>query len=208
MVILGFKPQQLGQVAPALAPWITSKSLIVSLLAGAEVASLRRRFPHGTIVRAMPNLAVSIRRGAVALHSDGIDDPLRKQVSDLFSALGLAMWTDSEKTLGSIGSLAGSGPAYAARFIDALAAAGVRQGLPQELAATLARETVLGTAWMAASSGEPMEAIARRVASPNGTTEQGLAVLDKDRALDRLIADALEAAAERGRSLAEEARVA
>ena len=208
MVILGFKPQQLGEVVPELAPWLTSKTMIVSLLAGVEVASLRRRFPRGTIVRVMPNLAVAVRRGVVALHADGIDEALHKQLSDLFSALGFAMWTDSELTLAAIGSLAGSGPAYAARFIDALAAAGVSLGLPQDLATTLARETVLGTAWMAASTGEPMEAIARRVASPNGTTEAGLSVLDKDETLQRLIAETLEAAAERGRSLAEAARVA
>jgi pyrroline-5-carboxylate reductase len=207
IVILGFKPQQLDEVAVELGPWITSKTIIVSLLAGVEVASLRQRFARGTIVRASPNLPVSIRRGVVALHSDAIDEAGRKQLSDLFSALGYAMWTDSEKTLSAIGSLAGAGPAYVARFIDALASAGASLGLPEEMAATIARETVLGTAWMAASSGEPMDAIARRVASPNGTTEAGLAVLDRDAAIYRLIGETIEAAAERGRSLAEAARL-
>lgn len=207
LVILGFKPQQLDQVAPELAPWITSRTVIVSILAGAEAASLRRRFGRGTIVRAMPNLPVSVRRGVVALYSEDIDDPLRKQVGDLFSALGFAMWTDNERTYGAIGSIAGSGPAYVARFVAALAKAGESLGLPEGLSLTLARETVLGTGWMAASSGEAMDAIARRVASPNGTTEAGLAVLDEDGALEQLIAQTIEAASERGRSLAEEARL-
>lgn len=207
MVFLGFKPQQLDSVAPELAPWITSKPVIVSLLAGVEVASLRRRFARGTIVRAAPNLAVAIRRGVVALHSEDVDAALHKRVSDLFSALGFAMWTDSEATLAAIGSVAGAGPAYVARFIDALAKAGVGLGLPQEMAATIARETVLGTAWMAASSGEAMDAIARRVASPSGTTEAGLAVLDRDGGIKQLMAKTIEAAAERGRSLAEAARL-
>ena len=207
MMILGFKPQQLDGVAPELAPWITSRTVIVSLLAGVELASLRQRFGRGTIVRTIPNLPVSSRRGVIPLHSDQIDEVLRKQLSELFSALGFAMWTDSEKALGSIGAIAGSGPAYVARFIDALASAGVGLGLPEELSVTIARETVLGTGWMAASSGEAMDALARRVASPNGTTEAGLAVLDADRALERLIRETIEAAAERGRSLAEEARL-
>lgn len=207
MVILGFKPQQLDEVAYDLAPWVTSKTIVVSLLAGVEVASLRKRFAKGILVRAMPNLPVSIRRGVVALHSDGIEEALHKTLSDLFAALGYAMWTDSEKVLGAIGSVAGSGPAYAARFIDALAAAGVRQSLPEALSATIARETVLGTAWMAASSGETMDGLARRVASPAGTTEAGLAVLDKDGAIDALIDQTLEAAAERGRLLAQAARL-
>ena len=80
------------------------------------------------------------------------------------------------------------------------------RGLPQQLAATIALETVLGTSWMAAASGEPMDEVARRVASPNGTTEAGLAVLDRDGVLDALIGVAIEAAARRGAELAEEAR--
>lgn len=207
MVILGFKPQQLDEVARDLAPWVTSKTLVVSLLAGVEVASLRKRLPKGGIVRAMPNLPVSIRRGVVALHSVDIDEPLRKTVSDLFAALGYAMWTESEAALDGIGNVAGSGPAYVARFIDALAAAAVKQGLPEALSATIARETVLGTAWMAASSGETMDALARRVASPNGTTEAGLAVLDRDGGIERLLDQTFEAAAARDRSLAEAARL-
>jgi pyrroline-5-carboxylate reductase len=207
MVILGFKPQQLDEVTPDLLPWLTSKTVIVSMLAGVEVESLRRRLARGTIVRITPNLPVSIRRGVVALYSDKIDESLRKQVGDLFAALGFAMWTDSESKLAAIGSIAGAGPAYVARFIAALTNAGKGLGLPDELAATIARETVLGTAWMAASSGEGMDAVARRVASPNGTTEAGLKVLDADSALDGLVGGAIEAASERGRSLAEAARL-
>ncbi len=207
MIILGFKPQQLDAVAPELAPWVTSGTVIVSLLAGVEVASLRQRFARGTLVRVVPNLPVAIRRGVIALYADGLDDPLRKQLSDLFSALGFAMWTDSEKALAAIGSVAGAGPAYVARFIAALAKAGVSLGLPEEMATTIARETVLGTGWMAASSGEAMDSLARRVASPNGTTEAGLAVLDLEQALERLIGATIEAAATRGRSLAEAARL-
>jgi pyrroline-5-carboxylate reductase len=71
---------------------------------------------------------------------------------------------------------------------------------------TIARETVLGTAWMAAATGESMDGIARRVASPNGTTEAGLAVLDRDDVLDQLVAVTIDAAARRSRELAEEAK--
>jgi pyrroline-5-carboxylate reductase len=102
--------------------------------------------------------------------------------------------------------LAGAGPAYVARFIAALAKAGTARGLEPMVAETLARETVLGTAWLAASSGESMEALAGRVASPNGTTEAGLAVLDRDAVLDQLIAVTIDAAARRGAEIAAEAR--
>jgi pyrroline-5-carboxylate reductase len=151
----------------------------------------------------MPNLPVQIRRGVIGLYSDDADDALRLQLSGLAAALGYAMWTSSEAAFGAIGSVAGAGPAYVARFIAALAKAGVRRGLPENLAASIAVETALGTAWMAAASRETMDAVVGRVASPSGTTEAGLAVLDPH--LDNLIAATIDAAGRRGAQLAEEA---
>jgi pyrroline-5-carboxylate reductase len=166
---------------------------------------LRARFPGaGAIIRAMPNLPIAIRRGVTALYSGDADDGLKQQIGDLFVALGWAMWTANEGKLAAIGSVAGAGPAYVARFVDALAKAGEARGLSPETAATIALETVLGTSWMAATTGEAMDSVVKRVASPNGTTEAGLAVLDK--ALDDLIGVTIEAAARRGGELAEEAK--
>jgi pyrroline-5-carboxylate reductase len=207
MVLLGIKPQKLDEVAPELARWVTSKTVIVSILAGVEAATLRARFRNAkAIVRAMPNLPVAVRRGVVALYSEDADEALRSQLSQLFLVLGFVPWTASEAEFAGIGSVAGAGPAYVARFIDALAKAGMARGLDEGLARTVALETVLGTGWMAAATQEDMESIARRVASPNGTTEAGLAVLDRDNVFDSLIAVTIEAAARRGAELAEEAR--
>jgi pyrroline-5-carboxylate reductase len=208
LVVLGVKPQKLDEVAGQLRPWLTSKATLVSILAGVELASLRKRFPGaGDMVRAMPNLPVAVRRGVVALYSDSLDLKLEKQLGELFVQLGYALWVDDEAKLAAVGSVAGAGPAYVARFIAALAKAGEARGLSREMAATAALETVLGTAWMAAASGQTMDEIARRVASPNGTTEAGLAVLDGDAVLDQLVALTIDAAARRGAELAEEARV-
>jgi pyrroline-5-carboxylate reductase len=207
LIVLAFKPQKLDAVVPELKPWLTSRAAIVSILAGAEAASLKARFPGaGAIVRAMPSLPVAIRRGVTALYSEDVDGALKAQIGDLFVALGWAMWTADEDKLAAIGSVAGAGPAYVARFVDALAKAGEARGLSRETAATIALETVLGTAWMAATNGESMDSVVKRVASPNGTTEAGLAVLD--RALDDLIGMTIDSAARRGAELAEEARSA
>jgi pyrroline-5-carboxylate reductase len=84
----------------------------------------------------------------------------------------------------------------------------MKRGLTEEIAATLALETVLGTAWMASTRNESMDSIARRVASPKGTTEAGLAVLDHDHVLDQLVELTIDAAARRGAELAEEAKSA
>ena len=209
VVVLAFKPQKLDEIAPELRKWLSAKTIVVSLLAGVEAKSLRRRFPGvGAVVRAMPNLPVAIRRGVVGLYSADIDEPNEKQLGDLFSALGFAMWMADEAKLAALGSVAGAGPAYVARFIDALSKAGQKRGLSEEIASIIARETVFGTAWLAAASGEDMASIARRVASPKGTTEAGLAVLDREHVLDELIAVTIEAAARRGAELAQEARAA
>ena len=207
IVILGFKPQKLDEIAPALAPRLSAQTVVISILAGVEAQSLRSRFPGAAaIVRAMPNLPVAVRRGVIGLHSDDADDLLRQQLRQLFSVLGMVAWTATEAELAAIGSVAGAGPAYVARVIAALAKAGVRRGLDPDISATVALETVLGTGWMAAASGQSMDAIAKRVASPNGTTEAGLAMLDRDGVLDALIGVAIEAAARRGAELAADAR--
>src|SRR4051794_40943763 len=125
LVVLAVKPQKLDEVAPQLKPWITGRTTVLSLLAGVEVASLRQRFTAaGAIVRAMPNLSVAIRRGVTALYTDATDEALKRQLGDLFVALGWAMWTADEARLAAIGSVAGAGPAYVARFVAALAKAG------------------------------------------------------------------------------------
>ncbi len=200
LVLLGVKPQKLDEVAPELAKRLNSNSILVSILAGVEIASLRARFPDaGQIVRAMPNLPVSENRGVVALcGGDGAID-------SLFGELGTVVRTESEAELAAIGSLAGAGPAYVARFVAALAKAGVERGLEPALSDRIALETVLGTAAMASARDEAMDSIAIRVASPNGTTQAGLEILDRD--LDQLIGRTLEAASRRGQQLAAAARI-
>lgn len=206
--VLGFKPQMLRTVAPDLAPRLTSETVLVSMLAGVEAGTLRALFPGvQSVVRIMPNLPVGERRGVTALFSHDAEADLRQRMKGVFGLLGLAVWTESEAELAAIGSLAGAGPAYVARFIAALAKVGEERGLAPDLSARIALETVLGTALMAKARGESMDDVARRVASPKGTTEAGLAVLDKDDALIRLIAETIAAAARRGAQLADEARL-
>jgi pyrroline-5-carboxylate reductase len=207
LMVLAFKPQRLAEIAPQLRPHLRGDTVVVSLLAGVELATLRSHFPvAGGFVRAMPNLPVAVRRGVTGLYGDVGDQQLKQQIGDLFVALGFAMWMTDEQKLAALGSVAGAGPAYVARFIAALTKAGVKRGLTEEIASILALETVLGTAWMAATKGESMDSIAKRVASPRGTTEAGLAVLDHDDVLAQLIAVTIDAASRRGAEMAEEAK--
>jgi pyrroline-5-carboxylate reductase len=204
--MLGVKPQKLDEVAPGLAPHVGDGTILVSLLAGVTAATLRARFPGArAIIRAMPNLPVAQRQGVTALYSEDDDREARGLVEELIAALGLAPWCADESAFSAIGAVAGSGPAYVARFAAALARGGEALGLDPDLARAVADRTLVGTAAMAAATGEAMGDIARRVASPNGTTEQGLAVLDSPDGLQSLVDRMLAAAISRGRELAEAA---
>ena len=207
IVLLAMKPYQLDAVAPALAPILDPRTLLVSILAGVELASLRARFAAPrTILRAMPNLPVRLGKGVVNLCGEGADPTARALASGLMAALGHAEWFDDESLFALAGHLTGAGPAFLFRFIDALAAAGEGLGLPYDQAARLAMRMVEGAAALAALSPDDPETLARRVASPGGTTEAGLKVLDEDRALAGLMLRTLEASRLRGIEMALAAR--
>jgi pyrroline-5-carboxylate reductase len=205
-VMLGFKPQKLDEVAPDLAPHVGPDTVLVSMLAGVTAKSLRDRFPEAkAIIRIMPNLPVAQVQGVTAIYSaDGGPDELG-EVRQLMASLGMIAWCEAEEELGVIGAVAAAGVAYVARFGAALAKAGEALGLRPTLARLVAEQTLIGTGAFAAATGSHMDEIARRVASPKGTTEQGLAVLDAAEGLPTLVDRTLKAAIRRGQELAEEA---
>jgi pyrroline-5-carboxylate reductase len=207
LILLGVKPQKLDEVAPVLAPALDPHSIIVSILAGIELASLTVRFPAcPRIIRAMPNTPVRLRKGAIALHANGADKAACDIVEKLMRPLGLVEWIEQEQLLDAVTALSGSGPAFLFRFIDALAQAGAAVGLPADQAARLALATVEGSSALAASSEEGPGALAERVASPGGSTRKGLDVLDQNDRLVDLLIDTLKAAVERNQEIAAEAR--
>jgi pyrroline-5-carboxylate reductase len=205
-ILLGVKPQLLAQVAPQVAPLAGPGTSLLSLLAGVELATLAEAFPAAAAqVRVMPNLAVELGKAPVALTERGLDDGGRAALVALMAPLGTPEWVE-EGTFDLVTALAGSGPGFVYRFIDALAAAAAELGLPREQADRLALAMVDGAAALAAASPHGPGELARRVASPGGMTQEGLAVLDRDDALVALLAETLRAARDRGAQLAEEAR--
>ena len=206
-VLLGVKPQLLGEVAPSLAPLCGPGTIVLSILAGVEVGSVAGLVPQARgIVRIMPNLAAALGKSPVALFARGLDEAGRSAVSALMAPLGIPEWLADEGLFDAVTALVGSGPAFIYRFIDALAAAGAALGLEERQAERLALAMAEGAALLAATSPDSPGALARKVASPGGTTEAGLRVLDADRAIARLVEATLRAAAERGAQLAEAAR--
>jgi pyrroline-5-carboxylate reductase len=207
LVLLAVKPQKLAEVAPGLARLLDPATILVSILAGIELATLHRLFPAPrAVVKAMPNTPVALRKGVVGLYSDSPDAQARTIVERLMSALGHAEWFEDEAAFALAGHLTAASPAFLFRFLDSLAQAATELGLPRERAARLAALMAEGAAALAAHSSEDPAALARRVASPGGTTEAGLEVLDASDGLNPLLRRALEASRRRGVELAEAAK--
>lgn len=204
ILLLGVKPQQVNEVAPVVAA--AQPALVVSILAGVEIATLAALIPEVPIVRAMPNLPVAIGKGVTTLYADEAGSTNARQVADLMAPLGLVEWIDDEGQFDATTALAGCGPAFVFRFVDALAAAGEALGMDSDRASRLALMTMAGAAAMAAAADAPPGVLADRVASPKGSTREGLDVLDRHGALLALMRKTLAAAAERNRQMAAEAR--
>ncbi|GMN13183.1 pyrroline-5-carboxylate reductase family protein [Altererythrobacter sp. MTPC7] len=206
-VLLGVKPDALGVVAPHVRKVAGRDTAVLSVLGGVDLATLRAAFPAaGSVVRFMPNLACAINKSPNALIAEGLDGAGRDNVTALAAALGTAEWLEDEAQFDLVTALAGSGPGFAYRFIDALAKAGHRLGLDAGQAERLATAMVEGAAALAAGSDRSPGELARRVASPGGMTQRGLDVLDEGDALVRLLEKTLGATRDRGAELAEQAR--
>lgn len=204
VIVLAVKPQLLDAVAPSLKQ--VRPALLLSILAGVEEAALAQRIPADSIVRAMPNLPVAIGKGVTALHAATSTQGARDTAEALVAPLGHVEWIGDEAMFDAVTALSGCGPGFVFRFIDALAAAGTALGLPADQAARLALATVEGSAAMAAGAGESPAVLADRVASPGGSTREGLNVLDRDGALQSLLKATLSASRDRNAELAAAAR--
>lgn len=203
-ILLGVKPQILDKVAPTVIPAATENTVVMSILAGVTLDRLSALFPAASgIVRIMPNLAVSIGKSPVALAGAGIDDSQREAIAALMQPLGTPEWVAQDQ-FDLITALAGSGPAYVYRFIDSLGSGAAALGLDPKQAGRLAVAMVEGAAQLAAASAESPGELAKRVASPGGTTEAGLNVLDQDDAMARLIEATLRAARDRSAQMGRE----
>jgi pyrroline-5-carboxylate reductase len=197
LIFLAVKPQQMADVATGLRGKIGPKTLVVSIAAGVRLASLAKWFGQDLrIVRVMPNTPCLIGQGvcAYSLGERATPDD-GALVGRLLASLGSA-WQVEEKLLDAVTGLAGSGPAFVYVIVEALGDAGVRMGLPRNMAAAMAAQTVRGAAGMVLATDEHPAVLKDRVASPGGTTIAGLQALESGGVRAALMA-AVEAAARR-----------
>jgi len=205
VVVLAVKP---GVVAPVLAALVervgaaAAQPLWVSIAAGISLTRLAALLPAGArVVRAMPNTPALVRAGATAFAANAAATATDRAVAGaLFESVGTVWEAPDERLLDAVTGLSGSGPAYVFVFLEALADAGVRAGLPRDVAHRLACQTTFGAAKLALESGLHPGQLKDRVTSPGGTTIAGLARLEAG-GLRAAIHDAVEAAARRSREL-------
>jgi pyrroline-5-carboxylate reductase len=205
VVVVAVKPPLVGRVLAALrkdAGAGLARPLWVSIVAGASLAKLGAELPAGArVVRAMPNTPALVRAGATAFVANAAATATDRAVAQaLFESVGLTWEAPDEGLLDAVTGLSGSGPGYVFVFLEALADAGVRAGLPREAAHRLACQTVLGSARLALESGLHPGQLKDRVTSPGGTTIAGLARLEAG-GLRAAVLDAVEAATRRSREL-------
>jgi len=207
VAIVALKPGVVREVLPGLAEAIGEDRLVVSIAAGISLAELESMLAPGTrVVRVMPNLACTVGRGASAF---SLGSAAREADGDLVSQILVTVGISfllPEKLLNVVTGLSGSGPAYAAVVIEALADGGVLGGLPRDVAVKLAAQTVLGAALLineaeqGGKRGMHPAQLKDMVASPGGTTIEGLRVLEQYRLRAALI-DAVEAATRKAEEL-------
>lgn len=204
-IMLGMKPQQLGEVAGDLASVVTDGTHLLSILAGVSLADLAARFPEAKAqVRILPNLAARIGAGVSAVASLGDAD--KAAITSLLKPLGTVVALADDSTMDLVTAFTGSGPAFIFRLIESYAAAGERLGLSADDALRLAIATFGGSTALLENSGEKPGVLAAQVASKGGTTQAGLDVLDEGGQLVALMTNVLRAARDRGRELADIAR--
>lgn len=200
-VLFAVKPQVIDTIVAHYADDIGPATLVVSIAAGITTARLEALLAPGTpVVRVMPNTPAMVGQGMAVVSGGGSATSTHvERARALFEAVGEAVVLD-EVSQDAATAISGSGPAYVALFVDALAEAGAAHGLDRTTAERLAVQTFKGTAALLEASGmSPLELIAG-VSSPGGTTVAALQVLD-DRDIREIVASAVEAAVRRAKEL-------
>ncbi|MEL6979070.1 MAG: pyrroline-5-carboxylate reductase [Pseudomonadota bacterium] len=203
-LVMAVKPQMMGAALPHATTLLGPDAVLMSVAAGSPIALFEAAAPGAAVVRAMPNTPASIGAGVTALVANAAASPAQRALAEaLARVVGETLWLESEAQMDAVTGVSGSGPAYVFHMIEALAAAGAAEGLPQDLAMRLARATVSGAGALAAASEESAETLRRNVTSPGGTTAAGLDELMHERdGLTPLMRRTVAAAAARSRALA------
>lgn len=199
LVVIAVKPQMIRDVLPAYRRFAGGNTTFVSVAAGTRIALFEELLGADVaVIRCMPNTPAAIGKGMMVLVSNAhVTGDAEAFVEALLETSGKVARIADEDGMDAVTAVSGSGPAYIFHFIECLAKAAEKAGLPKETAGLLAMQTVYGAACLAAESGEAPGKLREQVTSPNGTTAAALAVMMGENRLGDLVAEAVEAARKR-----------
>lgn len=202
VLVLAVKPQAIGPVMEALKANVGPETLVVSIAAGISLKDLAAGIGTDRVVRVMPNTPSQVGAGMSGLVAGpGADGADRSVAEALLRASGEVVWLENESDIDALTGVSGSGPAYVFYVVEALAAAGVAEGLDEEMAMRLARQTVIGAGALMAADPTAAGVLRENVTSPGGTTAAALEVLMAEDGLAPLMARAVKAARQRSEAL-------
>ena len=203
-LVLAVKPQDARAALASVAGAVRGK-LVISIAAGLRLAALSRWLGgHRSLVRCMPNTPALVGAGIAGLYAlPEVTAAERERAQRILGAVGEVVWLTDERLLDTVTAVSGSGPAYVFWLIEQLARFAAQAGIGKAEALKLATHTVLGSAKLAAQSGELPAELRARVTSKGGTTEAALRVFEQEKLAERF-ARALAAATKRGGELGDE----
>ncbi len=200
IIVLAVKPQDLAGVLTEL-QGLEQRQLVLSIVAGATLNTLCQNLNHFSVIRAMPNMPAQVGEGiTIWTATPQVTQGQKRTARSLLGTLGKEIYVDNEKYIDMATAVSGSGPAYIFVIIEALIDAGVHIGLPREIATTLVLETILGSVRAIQITAKHPAELKNLVASPGGTTVEGLFQLEKG-GLRSLLLQAVIAAYEKAKIL-------
>lgn len=203
VVVLAVKPQVLGEVMSGLKGEVPSEAVVLSIVAGAKIASLKAGLAHDSIARSMPNMPAQIGLGMTVWTTTGHVKPDQKaSVQKVLAGVGKEIYVADEKFLDMATAVSGSGPAYFFLVMEAMIDAAVHIGFSRDAATELVVQTAVGSARVMETSGKHPAELRNMVTSPGGTTAEALLKLEAG-GLRGLMMEAVIAAYEKAKKLGE-----
>ena len=201
LLVLAVKPGILPVVIEEIRDVVDDRKLVLSVAAGKTTKWLSAQFEHPVkVIRCMPNTPALVQEGCSAVcRSSAVSEEELNEVLQIVSSFGLAEVVN-ESLMDTVGAVSGASPAYAFMFMEALADAGVKGGMPRKQAYRFAAQTLLGSARLLLETGKHPGELKDMVCSPGGTTIEGLEALEKD-GFRAAVMDALDARIQKSKML-------
>ncbi len=202
IILIGLKPQIVEEVAAQIQPVVTGKQLFISVAASVPTSHIERALGHDApVIRAMPNTPCLLGVGITALCQGKFANIKHLEMASALFAVGGRTVAVDEKHMDAVTALSGSGPAYIYIILESLAEAGVKVGLPRDVATLLAAQTTLGAATVVLETGDHPALLKDAVTTPAGCTIDGILELEEGKLRVTLI-KAVVKAAQRAKELA------